>query len=700
MKRFVHRRFWRDRSLIISLEKREQRLFATVQMIRFIPAQKEPSAEQFQKMLEAAMDTNGIILRRDGVNVCAFFRAGSLEKYLNEDCVFTGDENSEGWKSHQAKVTYNWGKSGSDVIKSTSGSLSAKANSGCYSQNGAMCLAKKGWAWENIVRFFYGMDIGIERVEGACITHPKCETQLDGGSTIIDDRNECFTRNVSDNYFVLGKKFSSSADTIGYDDSLQFAYAWDKPASAVGTWKVNVKKPGKYLVSAYIDSKAGNLSQKAPYQVRASKEEKTVVVDLTGKNGWVEIGKFEFAAGEDQWVKLTDATGEPFTDKTGKRVVFDALKFDWANHCTDECSEKGAKECHGTGYRVCEDSNGDSCYEWSEDKACSGSEVCRDGACHDPNADCTNECSEGEAECVNNGGGYRKCGQFDADYCFEWSVVENCGAGMICDNAACVANENLACTNDCAEGRGECDEDECLEGSGETACEENAVCKRGVCEEDEKTEAAPRKCLTEIDGKQTFIDELDDCFEKSDSYWWKKMDGYGYDDHLYYATAREDNEGAVGTWHLNVTKSGEYDIDMYVETAIGDIASPMNYTIRAAGKTYKKPLEIDTDADEKWIRLGTFKLEAGEAQYIRLTDIGSYDSDSEVRVVFDAVRVTPVSSEDDSGSGQGVGGNVIVSSSSSCSIGSTETGNPWGMWLLFSGFAGLGLIRRRRVSGK
>ena len=248
---------------------------------------RAPSEERLNSMKSAANDTNGIVLRRGTTTICAFYRAGVKEKYLDENCMFTGDSTSEGYVKNQNAVTYNWGKSGSDLIKSSSGSSKSSANSGCYSQNGGMCLARKGWTWENIVRFFYGMDIGIERVDAECVTHPKCTAYLDGSSTIIDDRDECFVRNTSDNYFTLGSPLSVGSDKVGYNDSLQFAYTWDGDATAVGTWKVSVKKAGPYMVSAYIDSKAGSLSQKAPYTIRANNTEKAVIVDLTKSSGWV-----------------------------------------------------------------------------------------------------------------------------------------------------------------------------------------------------------------------------------------------------------------------------------------------------------------------------------------------------------------------------------------------------------------------------
>ncbi len=669
---------------------------------------RAPSEAQFKKMLAASMDTNGIVLRRSNVTVCAFFRAGSKEEYLNDECKFVGGEGTTGWVSHQGKVTYNWGNSGSDVIKSSSGS-NVPANSGCYSQNGAMCLARKGWVWQNIIKFFYGMDIGIERAEDlTCITHPKCETQLNGGETIIDDTNECFSRKVSDNYFTLGTPLGSSAEKVGYGDSLQFAYTWDKDAAAVGTWKVNVKKAGKYLISAYIDSKAGSLSQNAPYQIRANGVEKTVNVDISKGNGWVEIGKFDFAAGEDQWVKLTDATGEAYTDKKGKRVIFDALKFEWANDCTDECTESGASECHGSGLRTCGDWNGDKCFEWSEDKACNSPEICKSGECINPESECTNECTEGQTECVENGAGFRKCEHSSATSCLKWSDVTYCGAGTICENAACVANTDVGCQSECQDGQKKCtsdgvvtcgqfDNDECLEWSDAKKCGNDKICQAGECIED-LSGVMPKTCLTAVNGKETIIDELDACFVQSESSLWKQLDDYGHEDHLFYADVldEEQNRGAVGTWYLNVTKSGEYEIKMYVETAINSVVDKLHYSVLASGVIY--PVDVNTQSDGNWVSLGTYSLKAGETQYIQLTNISDAASDGGKRVVYDAAKIIPAGYQDDDVNDVGSMNPKIILSGGDCSMNGMPSDHSWLLWMMMAGFLGIGYSRRRRIN--
>ena len=56
-------------------------------------------------------------------------------------------------------VTYNQGRRGSSVITTSLSSTSHRDNRGCMSQNGAEELARRGWKWPMILRFFYGEDL-------------------------------------------------------------------------------------------------------------------------------------------------------------------------------------------------------------------------------------------------------------------------------------------------------------------------------------------------------------------------------------------------------------------------------------------------------------------------------------------------------------------------------------------------------------
>jgi hypothetical protein len=59
-------------------------------------------------------------------------------------------------------VTYNHGKTGADVTPAPLGIAGRSTpNRGCMSQWGAQWLARNGWEWPAILRYFYGADLQL-----------------------------------------------------------------------------------------------------------------------------------------------------------------------------------------------------------------------------------------------------------------------------------------------------------------------------------------------------------------------------------------------------------------------------------------------------------------------------------------------------------------------------------------------------------
>lgn len=130
---------------------------------------KTPSAAHVQ----AVKDTAGEVLRYDGTTIAAFFVAGG--KASPPACK--GDAAA----ATEKYVTYNDGKSGAGITQTTLGFVSPSnaRNRGCMSQNGSDCLAKAGKGYADILRFYYGKDITIERAIGPCVPP---EGAPDGGA--------------------------------------------------------------------------------------------------------------------------------------------------------------------------------------------------------------------------------------------------------------------------------------------------------------------------------------------------------------------------------------------------------------------------------------------------------------------------------------------------------------------------------------
>jgi hypothetical protein len=153
--------------------------------------------------------------------------------------------------------------------------------------------------------------------------------------------------------------------------------------------------------------------------------------------------------------------------------------------CEDAC-QAGDLRCAGEGLARCADYDADPCLEFGPAEACPQGQSCSEGACR---VDCVHDCADGATDCVAEGA--RRCGQFDADACRDWSSPTPCGPREACEAGACVA----VCEDECADADRRClgegfelcgdfDADPCLEYGGGAACEAGASCLGGECQVD------------------------------------------------------------------------------------------------------------------------------------------------------------------------------------------------------------------------
>ena len=194
------------------------------------------------------------------------------------------------------------------------------------------------------------------------------------------------------------------------------------------------------------------------------------------------------------------------------------------SQCTDECTVKGAKQCSGDGYRVCDNSDADPCLEWGTAVACGAGQTCSNGNC---SSSCTDECTIlGAKQC--GAGGVQTCGNTDADGCLEWGTAEPCAAGQVCVAGNCA----LTCTDACSvKGARQCanatdvqvcddwNQDGCLEWGTAVPCENGGQCSSGNCALDCANECdvvGSKRCNVAATGAQTCDDwDQDGCLEWS-----------------------------------------------------------------------------------------------------------------------------------------------------------------------------------------
>jgi hypothetical protein len=156
--------------------------------------------------------------------------------------------------------------------------------------------------------------------------------------------------------------------------------------------------------------------------------------------------------------------------------------------CTNQCADSERK-CSNNGFQICHDYNDDGCTEWSDVTQCSTGQTCENGFCQTTPPACTDECTLNSRECFNNG--FKICGNYDSDSCLEWSEITQCSANQICQNGVCIPAPP-SCTDECTNGDRKCsdngfqicrdyDGNGCTEWSGTTGCSYNQACVAGFC---------------------------------------------------------------------------------------------------------------------------------------------------------------------------------------------------------------------------
>ncbi len=159
--------------------------------------------------------------------------------------------------------------------------------------------------------------------------------------------------------------------------------------------------------------------------------------------------------------------------------------------CKNECDSTSLKECTGNSFRSCENFDSDNCLEWGLPVACEPNTMCQDGQCVPVTPVCHNECdSAGFSSC--DGNSVVTCGNFDSDSCLEFGNASACPSGKQCQNGQCVQiNRNCedecgsisarACSDSGYKVCGNFDSDSCFEWSRVFSCQQGNTCVDGNC---------------------------------------------------------------------------------------------------------------------------------------------------------------------------------------------------------------------------
>jgi hypothetical protein len=171
---------------------------------------------------------------------------------------------------------------------------------------------------------------------GHCPTEPACELIPPPGG-ILDDTSDCFALFGEDAYW-------RSVDT-GYGSHLWWTNAWtnDLPSNQAW-WRIEMELAGEYEVEVWIDPTYG-VYNAVRYTVMASGAEHEVIIDQSTSDGWTSLGTFSFAAGGQQWVKVSDNYAASVG--SSQHISVDALQLSRiGGWCGDgECADEEGCDC-------------------------------------------------------------------------------------------------------------------------------------------------------------------------------------------------------------------------------------------------------------------------------------------------------------------------------------------------------------------
>lgn len=119
--------------------------------------------------IRAVRETAGQILVHDDTVLASFYVSGVLPSA--NTCVPNSSDIARARsidRGVERYVTYNRGKTSNAVSPSSLGHPGNPRNRGCMSQNGSSCLANQGRDYQSILRFYYGDDVRLTQLGGAC----------------------------------------------------------------------------------------------------------------------------------------------------------------------------------------------------------------------------------------------------------------------------------------------------------------------------------------------------------------------------------------------------------------------------------------------------------------------------------------------------------------------------------------------------
>jgi lysozyme len=146
------------------------------------------------------------------------------------------------------------------------------------------------------------------------------------------------------------------------------------------------------------------------------------------------------------------------------------------------------------------------------------------------------------------------------------------------------------------------------------------------------------------------MDNGDACYRLygDDAYWREEPQGEGGSLVWTHAT-NYDTPYNYAIWQLHFEESGLYDVEVRITQPFGE-TQMASYVVRHSGG--ESPVLVDQSGNDGWVSLGEFQFDAATDHTIRLDDNTGDLPESDVMLVYDAVRVTRLDGDEPDPTGE------------------------------------------------
>lgn len=153
---------------------------------------------------------------------------------------------------------------------------------------------------------------------------PTPATAIQGQDPVIPEYHGTVVDDLSDSFSLLGPRNFWHASDKGYADHAWWTVNNRLEEENKARWALSIPRPGEYEVVVFIPEDHAT-SETARYTLFHQKEKTQIAVNqLQNQNSWFVLGTFPFDGSGDEYLELSDATGEP----DGKAEIgFDAAGF-------------------------------------------------------------------------------------------------------------------------------------------------------------------------------------------------------------------------------------------------------------------------------------------------------------------------------------------------------------------------------------